>query len=369
LLDATGRHLKDTDTPISVLEEAYALRVLARKAEASPAANKKPDDPNTKTLEEVITAYLDHSKATDRPSTYERRADFLFDFCYGFSGKFRSRDGKAARKPSPGDRIHDGYGTLTVAELLPFHAQQWADLHAGWADTGGRRFALQALKRALNWVNEVGIISIKPLYRLKVSRGRSRISYFTPEVEQAMYANSRSAFRLALTVCIRTGARYGSEFAKLQARHVHETEFGQVWRFPPEETKNKKQREILVAPDIAVIVRRQIKEHGQGFVFRNSRGTPWTGRELRCCFIRLKNRLKKKAILMGKDDVMYTTRHTYAKRMLAGYWGEKVTLLDLADLMGDSRDTIIAHYTQWESDHQAKRLWAGINGTSHVEKA
>ena len=317
---------------------------------------------------EVITAYLDHSKAADRPSTYDRRADFLFDFCYGLTGRFRSRDGKRAPKPTSSDRIHDGYGRLTVTELLPFHAQQWVDQHRTWAETGGKRFALQALKRALNWANEVGLITVKPLYRLKVSRGRSRISYFTPEIEQAMYENSRYAFRLALKVCIRTGARYGSEFANLQTRHVHETKFGQVWRFPPEETKNKRERNILIAPEIAGIVRKLIKSNGQGNVFRNSRGKRWTGRDLRCCFVRLKKRLaKKKNLHLGKDAVMYATRHTYAKRMLTGYWGDKVTLLDLADLMGDSRDTIIAHYTHWESDHKEKRLWAGITGTSDVE--
>jgi hypothetical protein len=215
------------------LKEAYALRVLARKSEANLQAQQKPDDQNSKTLEEVITAYLDHSRAADRPSTYERRADFLFDFCYGFPGRFRARAGKRTPKPTVNDRIHDSCGRLTVAELLPFHTQQWVDLHPTWALSGSKRFALQALKRALNWAHEVGLGTVKPLYRVKVSRGRSRISYFTPEVEQAMYEHSQSAFRLALKVCIRTGARYGAEFANLQARHVHETEFGQVWRFPP----------------------------------------------------------------------------------------------------------------------------------------
>lgn len=368
LRDSAGEHLKDPDTPASVLEEAYALRVLARKKEVSSPAQPLLDDKNAKTLEVIIAAYLDHSKATDRSSTFDRRADFLFDFCYGFPGKFRSKDGKVAPKPTPEDRIHEGYGRLTVAELLPFHAQQWGDWHPGWADSGGRRFALQALKRALNWAHEVGLITVRPLYRFKVSRGRSRIGYFTPEIEQAMYENSRFAFRLALRVCIRTGARYGSEFARLESRHVHETNFGQVWRFSPQESKTKKEREILVASEVATIVRQLQKQHGRGHVFRNSQGNPWTTEDLRSCFRRLKKRLTKKGIHLGKDHVMYTTRHTFAKRMLSGYWGDKVTLLDLADLMGDTRETIVTHYTQWESDHQTKRLWAGINGSSHVEQ-
>jgi len=361
LRDESGNHIKDPDAPKEILDHAYALRLLARKQEERQS--RPAGDTDSKTLEEVILAYLDYCRANGSPSTFQRRADFLFDFCYGLPPRFRDKDnGKKPPTPTPGDRIHKGFGRVLVAEMIPHHAQEWIDSHENWGEDGGKRFALQALKRALNWAVKMGLITRNPIHGFKVSRGRSRVTYFTPEQEQALYRfSAKKDFALALRVCIRTGARYGNEFAKLTDRHVKETEHGMEWHFPKDETKNKKPRCILVAPEVADIVRRLKKENGKGYVFRNSRGKPWTGRGLRSAFLRLKKKLvAKHGIELDADACMYTTRHTFAKRMLAGYWGERVTLLDLADLMGDTRQTVIDHYTKWD-DTQKDRLWAGIN--------
>lgn len=359
LLDENGVHLKAPDTAKEVLERAFAKRLLEREKDSVPVHTA--DDKDKKALEEIILAYLDYSKANDRAATFERRADFLFDFCYGLPGRFRDKgNGRKPAKPTAKDRLHRGYGKVTVAELIPHHAQEWLDAHLKWTKDGGKRFAMQSLKRALNYAVEMRLITHNPLRGFKVSKGRSRVTYFTPEQEQAMYRSCKEAFGLALRVCIRTGARYGSEFAKLTDKHVKETDHGMEWHFSTEEAKNHKTRIILVAPEIAEIVRRLIQENGPGFVFRNTHDEPWTGRTLRLAFLRLRKRLAKRGIQLDSDAVLYTTRHTFAKRMLAGYWGHRVTLLDLADLMGDTRQTVIDHYTKWDDTAKA-RLWAGIN--------
>ena len=58
------------------------------------------------------------------------------------------------------------------------------------------------------------------------------------------------------------------------------------------------------------------------------------------------------------DLCMYSTRHTYAKRMLQGYWtGKPVPIEILAQLMGNSVQICRDHYLKWtESMNEA--LWA-----------
>jgi hypothetical protein len=71
-----------------------------------------------------------------------------------------------------------------------------------------------------------------------------RETYFTPEVEEAIYKYANPALALAIQVLIHTGARPGIEFASLEARHVHETDQGQIWRFPAAESKGGKKERI-----------------------------------------------------------------------------------------------------------------------------
>jgi len=49
-------------------------------------------------------------------------------------------------------------------------------------------------------------ISRNPIRGFKVSKGRARVTYFTPEIEQALLKNSKPALASAIKVLIRTGA-------------------------------------------------------------------------------------------------------------------------------------------------------------------
>ena len=49
-----------------------------------------------------------------------------------------------------------------------------------------------------------------------------------------------------------------------------------------------------------------------------------------------------------KDCVLYSTRHTYAKRILSGYWGSPTNIETLARLMGNSVAICRAHYLLWD---------------------
>jgi integrase len=286
------------------------------------------------------------------------RADFLFDFCTGYAKGYRV--GK--RKPAKTDRLHDGYGGKKVSELIPLDIQQWLNSHAGWGP-GTKKTALSAVKRAFNYAVEMGKVDVNPIKGFKAGKLRTRVTYFTDEQEAALLKHASKQFALALRVCIRTGARPGSEFAKLTAGHVIETPRGQIWKFSPEESKNGKERRILVAGDIAEIVRQRIKLHPTGPLFLTPRGRPWTEALLGSAFWYLKKKLAASGIKLDADACMYSTRHTFAKRTIGGFWtGRQCSIEQLAGLMGNSRQVCWDHYAKW-CDSYIEPLWDAINGS------
>jgi integrase len=164
-----------------------------------------------------------------------------------------------------------------------------------------------------------------------------------------MYRQCKKPLATAIRVCIRTGARFGSEFCRLTAKHVDDTDLKcMVWRFTADEAKTNKPRAIYVPKEIAELVRSLVKCYPTGPLFRNSQGKPWTKQSLRCAFRRLKQKLENGDVALDKADCMYTCRHTFAKRMLGGYWTKKpCTIEQVAGLMGNSRQVCWDHYAQW----------------------
>ena len=55
--------------------------------------------------------------------------------------------------------------------------------------------------------------------------------------------------------------------------------------------------------------------------------SPWTSRTLNTVYAKLRRKLIREQVPIDKGDVMYTCRHTFAKRMLGGYWtGKPLTI-------------------------------------------
>lgn len=344
LLDVKGNHIKSADDKEGA-EVAYARYLLG--VDQQPARNGL-------TVLQACQAYLDHIQA-GHPETYRLRAGFLYDLCSGFPARFRA----AKVQPGGTDRIHVGYGQKPVAALTRLDIEKWVKAHLAWKSP---RAALQAVRRAVKYCWESGLIPVNPLKGLKVPKSGKRVAYLTPETEEAIYRHTRPALRLAVKVCIRTGARPDIEFASLEPRHVEETPRGQRWRFPAEESKGRiKARTIYVPEEIADTVRQQIKRHRTGPVFRNESGEPWTLDALESAFRRLKHRLQRKGVTPEEPFIPYTCRHTYAKRMLGGFWGPAVTLEVLAGLMGNTPKVCWEHYASW-CDGYTDPFWQAING-------
>jgi integrase len=348
LLDADGEPLRDEDIDEETVREAHARYLLRRN---QPELANKGDDT---TVIQVCQLYLDYCKANSAESTYEGRVGILFDFCTGLPAGLRNKD--RSQKEREAVRIHRGYGNLRVSELIPLHVDQWLAAHPTW--NGSKRTKIQAVKRALNYCVAAGLPFQNHIKGYKAGKANVRKTYITPEQEEACYKYASKPLATAIKVCIRTGARYGCEFAKLTKRHVEFTEHGMIWRFAAEESKTGRERIIrITAHEIIDIVQCQIKEHARGPIFRNMKGTPWRQEYLGAAFNRLKKKLAKNGIHLDGGACMYSCRHTYAKRALQGYWsGQPTNIETLALLMGNSREVCWEHYTEW-CDTYTEPLW------------
>jgi integrase len=262
--------------------------------------------------------------------------------------------------PPKGRKTHKGYGNLPIDELIGLHIKEWLDAHDGW--DGTRRAAVQAIRRAVFYCKELGVVNRNPFAGFKAGTAGKRVAYFSREQEAAIDKHASRALGEAIRVMIETGVRPG-ELAHLEARHVEETEQGQTWRFTPDEHKTgwktKKDRVVPMPPEIAAIVRQKIKKYPKGKLFRNSRGAPWTSDSFRAAFARLRKKLEKEGIKLDKDNTLYACRHTYAKRMLA----KGVTMENLAAKMGNTPQVCYDHYGKdWDRQKDnAPALWEGLD--------
>ena len=167
-----GIPIRDRQVEESVLKDVYA-RFLVDKQAADAAADKPGADAQQVSVEEVCLAYLADLKVNGAEQTFEVRADTLFDFCYGLPARFRTKDGKpkrltkALREEAAKARIHRGYGRLPIDEVIPLHIDQWLNAHKRWK--GCRRTRIQAVKRAINYCVEKGLIPKNPLCPLRIA--------------------------------------------------------------------------------------------------------------------------------------------------------------------------------------------------------
>ncbi len=348
LLDPDDCHIKDKSAVASA-REAHARYATSRQER-----ERLGDTGPQMLVGEICRQYLATIKTTN---TLRKRKAFLFDFITGLPARFANN----GQEPKPTDRIHKGYGNMTAAQIIVKDIHDWCTAHDGWNDGGGKRSGIQAVKRAFRWAKEMGLIKTNPLDGLKNKASNRRVTFITDEQEKALLSLARQEVALAIKVCIRTGARYGCEFCALEARHIVETDRGQMWVFPVTEAKTrKKERTILVPDEIAAIVRQQMKHHG-GWVFRRADGKPWNVENLKECFARVREAAKRKGTKFDDEVSMYSCRHTYAKRTLGGYWtgGVCASIEQLAGLMGNSRQVAWDTYGQWCGAYK-EPLWAAL---------
>ena len=365
-----GQHIKDPNAKEDA-NRAFAVFTLTGREER---INRKTGGI---TVNELVDKFLHWSKENEIPKTYEIRACCLFEFANGIPAKFR----KVPKNNWPNVGSHckglKAFGDVPVNQLNKADIKRWVNLHETWGENSKRRF-YQTLRRCINWAipNETAkpvrkradtgnIISredlvdregnllpadfVNPCLRLAPS-GSTRVINITPEQEQVLYKFASKPLALAIRVCIRTGMRYGKEFTNLTAEHIHTETIDGVERMafvmPKQFNKNKKgKRVIYVAAELVDLIKEQKRKNPRGALFRNNHNTKWTQDALGQLFATCVKKAKAAGHTFEEGLTAYAMRHTFAKRMVTGYWGEPCTIEVLAAAMGN-RPEVAAKYTE-----------------------
>ncbi|HEV7223697.1 MAG TPA: site-specific integrase [Pirellulales bacterium] len=253
-------------------------------------------------------------------------------------------------------------GALPAGELKKAHVQEWLESHAGWRSPATYRSVLAIVLAAFNRAEEMFDVP-NPLKGMKKPASKPRLQSFSSEDEQAMYDATEARFRDFLFAAIRTGLRPFSELARLTADHVEETERGMMWRVYA--TKTKKTRKIPVPEEVAALTHQLMltaaKDSGKP-LFRNTKDKPWKGSNGVVRFIAIKRKLGWNLNPVKRNYSCYTCRHTFAHRMLSGYWngGAGCSIETLAELIGDTPKVAFDHYGREWGQHYQEPLWAAL---------
>lgn len=257
-------------------------------------------------------------------------------------------------------------GKRPVVKLNKSHIQDWVDSHPTWRSPATRRGVLAVVVAAFNRAAEMYQVA-NPLKGMKKPRSEPRLQSFTQEEEQALYSATEERFRDFLFTAIHTGLRPFCELACVTADDVEETERGMLWRVYS--SKTKKTRKIPVRPEVAAMVRKLMRTAPRGSgvpLFRNTKGQPWKRMTGVVRFIAIREKLGWNEHPARKRYSCYTCRHTFAHRMLSGYWndGAGCSIETLAELIGDTPKVAFDHYGKEWGQHYQDPLWAAIGERS-----
>ena len=253
-------------------------------------------------------------------------------------------------------------GAIPVARLNKGHIQTWMDRHTTWRSPATHRCVIAVILAAFNRAEQMhGVPS--PLKGLKKPPSQPRLQSLSPEDEKALYDATDECFGDFLFAAIHTGLRPFCELARITAEDVEQTERGMMWRVYS--SKTKKTRKIPVRPEVAELTGRLMKTAPKGSglpLFRNTKGRPWKRMTGVVRFIALRKKLGWDKDPIKSSYSCYTCRHTFAHRMLSGYWtnGVGCSIETLAELIGDTPKVAFDHYGKEWGQHYQDPLWAAI---------
>jgi integrase len=97
--------------------------------------------------------------------------------------------------------------TLAVADLKPFHVENWADAHPKWGPNH-KRGAITAVQRAFSWGEKKGHIAASPVRGLEKPPPKRREQVLTPSEFAGLLGRVKEpSFRDVLEFCWETGCR------------------------------------------------------------------------------------------------------------------------------------------------------------------
>jgi integrase len=253
-------------------------------------------------------------------------------------------------------------GVLPVAQLKKGHIKTWIEDHKTWRSSATHRAVIAIVLAAFNRAEEMHGIA-NPLKGLKKPAYQPKLESFSEEDEKALYGATEECFRNFLFAAIHTGLRPFCELARVTADEVEEAERGMMWRIYS--SKTRKTRKIPVRPEVAQLTHELMKKAPKGSglpLFRNTKGRPWKRMTGVVRFLTIKKKLGWDKDPMKTRYSCYTCRHTFAHRMLSGYWtgGAGCSIETLAELIGDTPKVAFDHYGKEWGQHYQDPLWAAI---------
>jgi integrase len=278
----------------------------------------------------VVAEFLLLTEKDVTASTFSSRGKYLADFC----------------------SVH---GYKRVRDLLPIDVTKWLADHHSWG-TSSQRAAISAIKRALNWSIDQGLIESHPLGRLRKPEGARREHVITADEHAAMMAAADdgrrpggrlmklgrravrrdTCFRQVLIALHNTGGRPGMIGA---ARIENISVDFSTLSIPFHKTRKKTGRPLTIylSPCLQTLIRIVIAGRTAGPIFLNTRGRAWSSNAIRCRMRRLREKLNLPA-----GVVAYAFRHTYTTNAIVA--GNDP--LTVAELLGHKDGSMIAkHYS------------------------
>ncbi len=217
----------------------------------------------------IADAYLEWVKTNRASSTYEGNRFHIERFC-------------------------QRYPDLQLADVRPYHCQQWVDAYPKLAQTT-RRIYLKAIRRLVNWAMQQGYISTDPLRGLQMpASARREVCVTKDEFEQMLKLIESEWFRRLCVVAFETGCR-PQELLRVEARHYDAS--NSRWVFPVSESKGKRQpRVVYLTPKAEDITRQMAELYPEGKLFRNHAGKPLIQQTVASAFYQLRIRLGRIAM-------------------------------------------------------------------------
>lgn len=261
-------------------------------------------------------------------------------------------------------------GALPVSQLKKGHIRTWMESRSKWKSPATHRCAIGVILAAFNYAQENHDIP-NPLKGLKKPPAQARLHSLCKEDEAAMYAATDGPFRDFLFAALHTGLRPYCELAKMTADDVEDAPRGMMWRVYS--SKTKKTRKIPVRPEVAKLAHKLMETAPRGSgkaLFRNPQGNPWKKPTGVHRFLAIKRKLGWDKDAIKKKYSSYSCRHTFAHRMLSGYWnnGAGCSIETLAELIGDTPKVAFDHYGKEWGQHYQDPLWAAI-GVARLVKS
>ena len=228
------------------------------------------------------------------------------------------------------------YPDLKVADLRPFHVQEWV---AGYPDLSrtSRRNYVRSVKACMAWALQQGYLDKNPITHMPVPSAEHReITVSLEEYQRLLKAIPDPAFKDLVVVTWESGCR-PQESLRVEARHVDLKR--KRWVFPKSESKGKRQPRIVYLTDAALeITTRLMEAFPEGPIFRNSKGQAWTTYAVNCACDRVQVRMGNAEFeRQGKsipDELIQTARSGLSKQRTSN--GQAVTKTE-AELRCEAR--------------------------------